>query len=249
MQFSTLFAAAGFASLAAAAPMELETRGTLACGSPVAGLTAGDCNILSNLGVKAMGTSAGTSVGTKNPNTWNVQNKSGKSIIIVAWGNQGSWVNAVAPDVTYTLAPGASVTLSTPVGYSGAMSAIYGTDTKLVNGQISNTWLEFTTGQWGVINVSREVNTKGNTLSATLTSTSNQKCTTDFTKCYFSCTGAPAGNTCWQPFSAANPTGYQLYNCAGGSQPGAQKGSYAGGDSGGCGGFSATGGHTDVIWS
>jgi len=249
MHFSTLIAAAGLAALSAAAPAELATRSALSCGNLLGGLLAPDCKILSDLGLIAQGkNNGGTVVGGNNPNKWTVTNKSNKDIVVVAWGPAASWVNANVPDITYSLAAGKTVTLTTPNGYSGAMSAIYGTETKLVNGQISNTWLEFTTGPYGVIDVSREVNTKGNNLAATITSSTGQSCTSDFSKCYFSC--ANGGANCWQPFNAAtNPTGYQLYNCKAGSQPGAQSGSYGGGDSGGCGGFGANGASVSVTFS
>ena len=248
MHFSTLLGAAGFAALTAAAPAELATRSALSCSNLVTGLLSADCKILANLGLTSQGgKTGGTVVGGKNPNVWTVTNKSSKDIIVVTWGPNASWVNANQPDVTYSLAAGKSVTLTTPNGYSGAMSAIYGSDTKLVNGQVSNTWLEFTTGDYGVINVSREVNTKGNTVSGTITSSSGQKCTTDFSKCVFTCGGD--ATSCWQPLTSANPTGYHLLNCAAGSQPGAQSGSFDGGDSGGCGGFSSSGAKVSVTFS
>lgn len=52
------------------------------------------------------------------------------------------------------------------------------------------------------------------------------KCVSDMETCVFVC---DSGETCL--------TGYSLKNCAAGSQPGAQIGTYAGAASGGCSGM------------
>ena len=92
----------------------------------------------------------------------------------------------------------------------------------MVNGQISNTWLEHTFGPYGVVDVSREVNMAGHGIS-----TVGPTCTTNMDTCVFTC---PSGqNSCW--------TEYLLLNCENGSQGGANYGMYGGMPSGGCGGM------------
>jgi len=146
-----------------------------------------------------------------------VTNDSGENIIVVNWGAAASWVNVQAPLITQSLAPGKTFTISMASGQSGAMSAIY-SDTKLVNGQISNTWLEYTTGQFGVFDVSREVNMNGHSISS-----STDGCNSNMDTCVFKCT---SGTTCM--------TGYELVNCGTGSQKGASFGMFQGAPSGGC---------------
>lgn len=148
-------------------------------------------------------------------------NQSGEDVVLVVWGPAGSWVNAIQPQITISIPNNSSKTLSFPSGASGAWAPIYAS-TKLVNGQISETWGEFTFGQWGVVDVSREVNMKGRSMSIV-----GPKCTTNMDQCVFVC---PDGqDVCTY--------GYILKNCANGSQAGANYGTYAGSPSGGCGGM------------
>jgi len=146
-----------------------------------------------------------------------------EDIILVIWGPQGSWVNAVQPAITVTLPQGQSKTISFSDGVSGAWAAIY-EDTELINGQISNTWGEFTFSVEGVVDVSREVNMSGHTMEIV-----GPSCTTNMDTCVFVCS---SGNSC--------EFGYELLNCDNGSQPGANYGTFAGAPSGGCGGLGSS---------
>lgn len=168
-------------------------------------------------GVNAVSNNGGVWIGSGGEYMVDVTNDSGENIIFVSWGAAASWVNVQAPLITQSLAPGQSFTISMASGQSGAMSAIY-SDTKLVNGQISNTWLEYTTGQFGVFDVSREVNMNGHPISS-----STDGCNSNMNTCVFKCT---SGTTCM--------TGYELDNCATGSQKGASFGMFQGAPSGGC---------------
>jgi len=177
------------------------------------------------LGLKAIGTNSKTNngaawIGNDGPYTNEFSNTSGEDLILVCWGSQGSWVNAVVPLITVSIPSGGKTTLSFANGNSGACAAIY-SDTELVNGQICNTWIEHTYGPTGVLDVSREVHMNGHSIEAV-----GPSCTTNMDTCVFVC---DSGDSCL--------TGYSLKNCANGSQAGATYGQYDGADSGGCGGL------------
>lgn len=92
----------------------------------------------------------------------------------------------------------------------------------MVNGQISDTWGEGTfNAPYSVVDVSREVNMQGRNMKIV-----GPQCTSDMNTCVFKC---KTGNVCL--------TGYELVNCATGSQAGANFGWYDGAASGGCGGM------------
>ena len=178
-------------------------------------------SVLSGLNAVAAGASAW--IGSDGTWTSSFTNNAGEDIILVIWGPDGSWVNVGAPLITYSLASGAAVTVSFAEGLSGAWSAIY-SDTETVNGQVSNTWGEFTFTPAGVVDVSREVNMSGHGMVI-----NGPMCTTDMDTCVFVCS---SGNTCM--------TDYLLQSCDNGSQEGAQYGTYGGYPSGGCGWNMAT---------
>ncbi|KAJ9503088.1 hypothetical protein LTR67_008040 [Exophiala xenobiotica] len=191
-------------------------------------LTDADATKLTALGVASLGVNSAVSNGQAwlaedGPYKANFQNNAGEDLVLVCWGVAGSWINAVQPTITASIAAGSSLTVSFADGASGACTAVYG-DTQLVNGQASNTWMEFTFGDYGVVDVSREVNMNGHSLSVV-----GPSCTTDMDTCVFVC---PSGDVC--------TFGYELKNCANGSQPGANYGTYAGAPSGGCGGMGSS---------
>jgi len=192
-------------------------------------LASSDESRLLQLGATACGINAHDSsqtvwIGQDGPYTNEFCNHSGEDIILVVWGPDGSWINAQQPLISISIAAGARHTLSFSDSFSGAMSAIY-SDTQLVNGQVSETWIEWTTGEYGVVDVSREVNMNGHNVSV-----KGPQCTTDMDTCVFVC---PSGQTSCE-------YGYILQNCENGSQPGANYGTYAGAPSGGCGGMGSS---------
>jgi len=151
-----------------------------------------------------------------------VSNASDEPVILVVWGPDASWVNAAQPLVTLNISPGSSRNVSFATGTIGAYSAIY-SDTTLVNGQISNTWGEFTFGPKGVVDVSMEVNMSGHPMSIQ----NGNTCVSDMEQCVFQCV---TGNSCWLE--------YVLQNCD--SQTGANDGRDANGNpTGGCGDLGA----------
>jgi len=164
-------------------------------------------------------TSDGTAwMGSEGAYTNNFTNNAGEDLILIIWGPAGSWVNVNEPLITLSMAPGESQEISFAEGLSGAWSAIY-SDTETVDGQVSNTWGEFTFAPLGVVDVSREVNMNGHGMSVV-----QPMCTTDMDTCVFVC---GSGDTCI--------TDYVLQNCDNGSQQGAQYGLFDGFPSGGCG--------------
>jgi len=191
-------------------------------------LSDADAGKLTALGLLSLGINSATAngqawLGTDGPYQNEFVNESGEDLILLIWGVAGSWVNAVQPTITASLPAGGSLWVSFADGASGAWTAVYG-DTELVNGQASNTWGEFTFGQWGVVDVSREVNMNGHSMSIV-----GPTCTTDMDTCVFVCA---SGDTCW--------TDYLLLNCDNGSQAGANYGTFDGSPSGGCGGMGAS---------
>ena len=150
-------------------------------------------------------------------------NESDEDVVICIWGVAGSWVNTIQPHITASIPAGQSLMVSFASGASGAWSAIY-SDTQLVNGQLSNTWGEYTFGPYGVVDVSREVNMNGHSMSIV-----GPSCTSDMNTCVFKCS---SGTVC--------TFGYVLVNCENGSQVGANYGTYAGAPSGGCGGMGSS---------
>lgn len=178
--------------------------------------------------------SAGTNANSNNGQAWlgsggqytnNFMNNASEAVILVVWGNQGSWVNTITPVITQSIAPGESVLVSFANGFTGAFSALY-SDTILNLGQVFNTWGECTfSGSYSTVDVSREVNMAGHGLEIV-----TPQCTTNMNTCVFTCN---SGNSC--------ETGYSLENCAIGSQPGANYGTanYGSGSvpSGGCSGM------------
>ncbi|GAB7342053.1 hypothetical protein MBLNU457_g0337t1 [Dothideomycetes sp. NU457] len=168
-------------------------------------------NALSNNGANVW-------IGDNGPYVTEYINNSGEDIEVVIWGSASSWVNVASPLIAQALAPGQSFKASFASGVSGAWSAIY-EDTQMLNGQISNTWGEYTfNGQFSTFDVSRLPNMAGHGMTI-----ETDNCKSDMNTCVFTCQN---GNTCM--------TGYNLLNCNAGSQPGASSGTYAGAPSGGC---------------
>jgi hypothetical protein len=171
-------------------------------------------------GLNSQDSSAGVWIGDDGPYTNEFINSSGEDIILTIWGAEGSWVNAQAPLITVSMPPGGTITISFASGQSGAWAGVYG-DTTLVNGQVCNTWGEYTFSPPGVVDVSKEVNMNGHGMSIV-----GPQCTTDMNTCVFECSD-PGVTSC--------EFDYELLNCSAGSQPGAQYGTYGGAASGGCG--------------
>jgi len=181
----------------------------LDCSKPVAGLTQADCQHMSNIGMHSQGKNptgnAPIWVGNGGANRFNFKNSAGVPVTLVFWqfppgDYRASFMNAVTPAVTYSIADKASMTVSVNNGVSGAWAGLYNHATTLSpNGQIFNTWGEFTTGPWGTVDVSREVNMKGNGMSINLPG----GCVSDMNTCSYHCND-PKAVTCGAAGSYTN---------------------------------------------
>jgi len=159
-----------------------------------------------------------------------VVNSSGEDLILVIWGALASWVNVAAPHISISLPAGEKATVSFASGSVGAMTAVY-SDTEMVNGQLAETWVEYTHSVEGVVDISREVKMSGHAVEVV-----GPSCTCNLNQCVFICS---EGESCL--------TGYELINCEAGSQPGAQYGLFEGAPSGGCGGMGSSGKFTTTF--
>jgi len=190
-------------------------------------LAASDASALVALGfagagINAVAPNGGAWLGADGTYTTDFQNNSTEQVVLTIWTGATSWVNKFQPAITVSLPPGSIQTVSFADGVSGGWAGIYPTTT-LVNGQVSNTWGEFTfSGIYSTIDVSREVNMDGRGLRI-----ETPTCVTDMNTCVFVC--KDGASTCWLD--------YELQNCAPGSQPGAASGMSYGAPSGGCSGI------------
>jgi len=187
-------------------------------------LSADDSSLLTTLGFKAAGVNAVSPngaawIGNDGPYLNKFHNSASEPVILTIWTGATSWVNANAPSITVSIPPGSAQIISFAEGVSGGFSGVY-PSTKLVNGQVQNTWGEFTySGSYSTVDVSREVTMEGQGLRI-----ETENCLTDMDTCVFVCKGGLL--TCWLD--------YELQNCEPGSQPGANYGISYGMPSGGC---------------
>jgi hypothetical protein len=201
---------------------------------------------MSSIGMHSQGVNSHSNngniwIGGDGPNTFSFNANAGVDITLIFWANpagdfQSSFVNVRQPQVSYSIADGQRVTISMANDLSGGWAGLYNGKTTLSSyGQIFNTWGEITTGAYGTVDVSREVNMGGNGMSIKVAS----GCVSDMNKCSFHCN---SGTSCGEPGT------YSLMNCAAGSQSGASYGVYSGNPSGGCQGFN-NGGHMDISFT
>ncbi|OAA76698.1 hypothetical protein LEL_06382 [Akanthomyces lecanii RCEF 1005] len=223
----------------------VEKRG-LNCNNPVWGLSREDCQHMSNIGFGSMGKNENHDngaiwVGNNGKTTATYRNSATEggaaSIIVVVWLQTdyvSSFVNVRQPYITWSLPnPGDTVTISFAQNIAGAFAALNHRITILKDGQVFNTWGEFSTGPYATVDVSREPNMGGNRMEIQ----TSGGCHANMDKCVFKCHN---GNRC----GASGE--YYLQNCEPGSQPGNPHiGYYDNNPSGGCGGFE-NGGHLDV---
>lgn len=172
-------------------------------------------------------------IGADGPVTNTFINNGTEELTVINWGSWGSWINAVKPAITYSLAPGENVTVSYPTGAVGAW-APFSTNSKMIDGQVAEPWGEYSfTGQYATYDISREPNMG----SSRQMEIRGPKCTANMNQCAFTC---DSGNRC--------EFGYSLINCLPNpSNPGAGTGTYGGAASGGCGGLGQTGSLTTYL--
>jgi hypothetical protein len=154
-----------------------------------------------------------------------MKNNSPSRIVVKYWVGGAGFLNGYNPQPTVferTMDPQAYVVVSTAdhlehVGFS----AIY-PDTRF-EGQIYNTWGEFSVTDTSVINVSREPWMKGHRLEIKTPT----GCIANMDRCAFVCTNGK--DRCGEKGE------YDLIGCNPGDQPWTNKGWYNGAPSGGCG--------------
>jgi len=170
---------------------------------------------LNTLGFKALGLNANSNngqcwLGSDGPNVNTIKNNAGVDIIVVVWGTSGYsasfMTSGIAPLITTGLSSGSSTTISC-ADISGGIAAVYPDTILSPYGQIQNTWVEYTYGQWGTVDISKEVTMSGHPVSC-----GNTHCMSDMSTCVFVCNGG--ANTCGTAGS------YTLQNC--GPQNGGQ---------------------------
>jgi len=204
---------------------------------------------MSNIGMSAQGINDFSNngliwIGNDGPNTFTFINMAGDpgpvDVTLIIWymasptDNGASFVSARQPYVSYSLSDLQEITISMANGVSGGWAGLYNDITILTPfGQIFNTWGEFTTGSFGTVDVSREVNMGGNGMSINLDS----GCVSNLVTCVFQCNNGQ--NTCggsgtYSLINTNTPNCFESFDVNG--NPG-----------GGCQGFS-NGGHMDVTF-
>ncbi|KAK2590416.1 hypothetical protein QQS21_011903 [Conoideocrella luteorostrata] len=179
-------------------------------------------------------------IGDDGPNTFTFTNKAESPVVVILWDfpyndYEASFMNVRHPKISYSLPnQNDTVNISIANGISGGWSALINRETQLKFGQISNTWGEFTTGRYATVDISREANMQGTTMSVR----TSAGCVSDMDTCVFVC---KTGDTCGESGT------YALQNCQPGSQAGATYGNSGRSDpSGGCQGWSY-GGQLQII--
>ena len=183
--------AASQTEAAASTPAAVEAQPTQATSDVTtqsdssSGVNAGD--ILGYVGGILAPSSDGSCVeGSGNKNVVEISNQSGDDLVWLCWGGAGSWVNVDAPIMALGISNGDTQTISfadTASGQQGGACAPVTLDTTTANGQINNTWLEATFNEWGTVDVSREVNMYGHSITAKTAA----GCTSSMDWCVFKC--------------------------------------------------------------
>lgn len=205
------------------------SAGRIDCTTLVPGLRKTDCDYMSSIHIAGQGKNSLAPnnliwVGSQGPNLFNFINESGRDMILLFWhypvGDYAKlFMSAYPPQVSYSLAPGQTITLSVAHGISGGWGGLYDHKTILdpASGLLRNTWGEFTTTASGKIHVdvSRLVYMKGDNMSIRMDKKAGG-CVSDFSRCFFECVGDVV--TC------GRQNEYRLVNCDAGSQEGANYG-------------------------
>lgn len=221
------------------------------CGSLVTGLEAADCDWLSTIGMFAQGINSQSDngiiwLGNSGPNVFSIGNIAAIPLTVVVWYQNdnpidygSSFMAARQPYITYSLEVGQTFEISLANGVSGGMAAVdRGVTTLTPDGQIFQTWVEFTTGNYATMDITREVNMGGDHVNA-ITSGSGGNCGMSVDQCAYVCN---TGNQCGTAGS------YTLLDCLPGSQAGAA-GAFVDGEwTGGCQGWS-NGGSAIIAFS
>ncbi|KAI1565358.1 hypothetical protein PtrEW4_008264 [Pyrenophora tritici-repentis] len=151
-------------------------------------------------------------------------NNKADDAVLYCWasnGYNGMIVTKFEPEISVAVKSGKSVTLSWAADVPSACAPVFSGTTTSIFGGIDNTWLEMNFGQWGTFDVSRNVNMKGDNISA-----KGSKCTSDMETCVFVCKNGMA--------SCEKGSDYTLKNCHSGNGGGGGWDVNVAGVGGGC---------------
>lgn len=131
-------------------------------------------------------------------------------------------LNVNQPAISVGLKPGEKTEISFAEGVPSACAPAYD-DTKLaLFGGLDQTWAEFTFQNQGAFDISRNVNMKGNSITA-----KGSKCTSSMTECVFKCKDDSVA-------SCEKGSDYDLFNCSASNGGGGGYDSVMAGTGGGC---------------
>ncbi|KAJ3490201.1 hypothetical protein NLG97_g5828 [Lecanicillium saksenae] len=219
------------------------------CGKLQPHLNKADCEHMAKIGMAGQGINSlkpnGKAwIGGGGPNTFKFTNRATHpsavpvTVVLWAWNGdrdyQAMCVNVRRPYITVSLPkPGDSIVISVANNVVGGFAALNNHATILSNaGLVYNTWGEFNTKGDSTVDVSREVNTRGNVMSIR----ASNGCVSNMSKCVFLCKNGGVDH-------CGDAGSYHLTNC-GPPNPGAHTDN--GGADGGCSGWGNHGKHLDV---
>lgn len=151
-------------------------------------------------------------------------NDASEDIVLACWskdGNNGSFLKTVTPQIAVKIPSGQQQTVSHLPGVGGACTAAYPSTEFTEWGQLKQTLYEFTYGNSGTFDVSKEIYMHGNAMTA-----KGSKCTSDENTCVFKCKDGAV--TC------GGPDSYELINCSAANGGGGGWNNDAQGVGGGC---------------
>lgn len=142
----------------------------------------------SKLGVSGSGINAKTAgntmwLGSDGKYKATFTNDGSKDVALLCWQGDQMWINVATPEIFVNLKGGESVTISIPAGKAGGCGAAL-PDSKLVDGQLSESILEFHAGDnnLGCHDISREIAMNGVVLTS-----KGSKCTSGVVNNDISC--------------------------------------------------------------
>jgi hypothetical protein len=200
----------------AAAPAE--TSEAPSDGGVVSDLLYGVQEIISSMGFKGVGINDKSDNGglwIGDDGAWKTEftNDASSNMVIFCWkadGFSGMSLNVNLPAISVGLKQGESVVVSFAPNVPTACAPAF-PDTKMaLFGGVDNTWYEATFGSSGAFDISRNVNMKGNSISA-----KGSKCTSNMDSCVFKCQDESVAS-CETGYTLA---GMDSEGCGGGYDP------------------------------
>lgn len=177
------------------------------------------------VGANSKSSNGGIWIGNDSPWQAEFTNDNNQEAVLYCWkanGFSGMSINVNTPDISVGLQPGQKVNLSFAKQVPAACAPAFpGTDLAMFGG-LAQTWFEVTFGDYGAFDISRNVNMKGNAITA-----KGSKCTSDMNTCVFKCKDDSVS-------SCEKGTDYDLFGCGSGSGGGGGYDPVMAGTGGGC---------------